>query len=42
MTLGPSVFLAASGLTLAIALFTVGHLSWKAAASDPAKCLRYE
>jgi putative ABC transport system permease protein len=42
MTLGPGVFLAASGLSLTIALFTVGYLAWKSAASDPVKCLRYE
>jgi putative ABC transport system permease protein len=42
MTLGPAVFLAASGLALAIALLTVGYLAWKSASADPVKCLRYE
>lgn len=42
MTLGPAVFLAASGLALAVALLTVGFLAWKTAAADPVKCLRYE
>jgi putative ABC transport system permease protein len=42
MTFGPAVFLTASGLSLTIALLTVGYLAWKAAASDPVKCLRYE
>ncbi len=42
MTLGPTVFLAASGLALAIALLTVGYLAWKSASAAPVKCLRYE
>jgi putative ABC transport system permease protein len=42
MTLGPAVFLAASGLSMTIALLTVGYLAWKSAVSDPVKCLRYE
>ncbi len=42
MTLGPGVFLAASGLALLVALATVGYLAWKAAAADPAKSLRFE
>jgi putative ABC transport system permease protein len=40
--IGPTVFLAAGLLALAIAFVTVSWHAWRAAASDPVKSLRYE
>jgi putative ABC transport system permease protein len=39
---GPGLFLLAGGLTLLIALLTIGYQAVKAALADPVKSLRYE
>jgi predicted permease len=42
ITIGPAVFIAGLGATLAIAMATVGYKSFKAAIVNPIKSLRYE
>lgn len=42
ITIGPIVFLVGLGVTLTIAIFTVGYKSLKAAIRNPIKSLRYE
>jgi putative ABC transport system permease protein len=40
--IGPSVFMAAGGLTLLLALLTISIQSTRAALTNPADSLRYE
>ncbi len=42
ITLGPSIFIIAFAVTIAIALLTVGYKSFRAAAANPVRSLRYE
>jgi ABC-type antimicrobial peptide transport system permease subunit len=42
ITLGPTIFLIALGITLTIALITVGYKSLRAAIVNPVTSLRYE
>ncbi|HTJ52667.1 MAG TPA: FtsX-like permease family protein [Cyclobacteriaceae bacterium] len=42
ITLGPGIFLLGFGLTMMIAILTVGYRSFRAATNDPVKSLRYE
>jgi putative ABC transport system permease protein len=42
IALGPGFFLAAGGISLAVALLTAGGLGLKAALADPVKAIRYE
>jgi ABC-type antimicrobial peptide transport system permease subunit len=42
ITLGPSIFISAFLVTIVIALATVGYKTFRAAAENPVKSLRYE